>query len=129
MGRVSNLQKDYGIAWHYNSFWIWPFASEAGLYDAIGFDRLHVCKGLILKCVDTLNGISQEEKGGGDQAKSTHLTNNQAILDHRIACTPAYHGAVFSLIHCMDNLLHSFTSEGVLELQSLVVPHQLLYWG
>ena len=94
MARVSNLQKDCGIAWHYNSFWDWSFASEAGLYDAIGFDRLHVCKGLILKCVDTLNGIIQEEKGGGDQAKSTHLMNKQAILDHRIACTPAYHGAV-----------------------------------
>ena len=68
MARVGQMQKECGIAWHYNSFWDWPFASEAGVYDAIGFDRLHVCKGLILKCVDTLNGIILEEGPGGDQA-------------------------------------------------------------
>ena len=45
MGRVGQMQKGCGIAWHYNSFWDWPFASKAGVYDAIGFDRLHVCKG------------------------------------------------------------------------------------
>ena len=92
MARIDRMQSECGIVWRYNSLWDWPFASQSGVYDAIGFDRLHVCKGLIEKCVVTLNGIILEEGPGGGQANNTLLMNMQAKLDHRIACTPAYLG-------------------------------------
>ena len=152
MGRIAQMQKECGIAWRYNSFWDWPFASKAGVYDAIGFDRLHVCKGLILKCVDNLNGIILEEGPGGDQANNTQLMNMQAKLDHRIANTPAYLGddvyvptltggfyartKVCELpawpVFCPAVWLHngfSPPSDGIMALLSLAVPHKLLRRG
>jgi hypothetical protein len=51
-----------------------------------------LCKGLIKKCVVTLNITILEEGPGREQSNHTQLMNMQEKLDHRIACTPLYLG-------------------------------------
>ena len=44
-----------------SGFMGWPFGSSQGVYGAIGFDRLHVLKGLIEKMVNVLDEIVKAE--------------------------------------------------------------------
>ena len=91
MARVMEVQAESGITMLYNAFWNWPFASPCGVYNAIGFDRLHVLKGLVEKCVATLNGLIKEDTPEGVNPMG-YLATKQAKIDFRIANAPQFLG-------------------------------------
>lgn len=62
----------------------WPFACTGGVYEAIGFDRMHVMKGLIERMWDALNSIIRDECPEGTLTK-TYLATKHAKMDTRLS--------------------------------------------
>jgi hypothetical protein len=76
-----------------SAFWSWRFGCRDGVYDAIGFDRMHVVKGLVENVLSALNWIIGSESPNQKQkAKESFVISKQAIMDGRFAKLPAFMG-------------------------------------
>jgi hypothetical protein len=79
---------------HSNAFWKWEFGNgDEGVYTAIGFDRLHVLKGLIVNVINALDWVLGEESEKLNvRGRTAYIDAKKAFMDSRFAQIPPYFG-------------------------------------
>ncbi len=76
-----------------SAFWAWQFGTRDGVYDAIGFDRMHVVKGLVENVMIALDWvIGAESTNQKKKAIASYVASKHAVMDGRFAMLPAFMG-------------------------------------
>ena len=76
-----------------SAFWSWRFGTRDGVYDAIGFDRLHVVKGLVENVMKALDWvIGSECPTQKKKPMESYIASKHALMDGRLAKLPAFMG-------------------------------------
>ena len=101
-----------------SAFWAWHFGTRDGVYDAIGFDRMHVVKGLVENVMNALDWvIGSESPQRKKKAVVTYVAAKHALLDARFAKLPAFMGGQSVYI---PSLTGGFYAKKRVEVSSIV---------